>query len=188
MLHYRHCSLNMLIWKYRAHSFILAWLWNQHLRKSIENVTLSLYRQRIMSDGNINVNHYQPFLLKKNLEWSLRRICWRQMSQWERLCRCVGFRPSVCSLLCLQVRSGRTWEVLWAQLSHPARWKCYSPWYQRPVSSWQCTWRTVLENKKQHPNTNQLVIMQISDWVVENLHCSCCNVPHLIINSLSLTL
>jgi len=121
-----------------------------------------------MSEGNININQYQPFLLINNLKWSLQRTCWRKMSQWERLCRCAGFRPSVCSVLCLQVRSGRTWEEHWAQLSHPARWNFYSPWCQRPVSSWQYTWRIVLDNKKQQLNSNQLVIMQISHWVLED--------------------
>lgn len=168
MLRYGHCPLNMLIWKYRAHPFILAWLWNQHLRTCIANVTLPLYRLWIMSEGIININQCQPYLIKKNLKWSLQRICWRQMSQWERLCRCVGFRPSVYSLLPLQVRNGRTWEVHWAQFSHPARWKCYSTWCQKPVSSWQYTWRTVLQNKKQQLNTDQLVIIQIIHWVLED--------------------
>lgn len=101
----------MIVWKYRAHFFTLVPLWNKHHRTSNENVTVFLYRQGILSEGNSNVIQCQPFLLRKNLRWSLHRICWRQMFQWESLCW-VQTYYLLCSLL-----TGQKWKDMRSTLS-----------------------------------------------------------------------
>jgi hypothetical protein len=103
------------------------------------------------------VNHHMYFLPKRKgcakLAYNLQKA---DVSLMKTVLR-HKFKTFSLFYFCPQVRSGRTWEVHWAQLSHPAKWRFCSLLWQRLVSSWQHTWRTVSENNRLQLNMKQLV-------------------------------